>query len=119
MRKTSFLSKVNARQPMVDGHQVDMINPRSSPHMHTIKQAGGSEGHDSLILGNYDKIHGVQIFFINYTSFGELFDRTTMFFNSCFSTMVVDLLNDHDPKTMVECKQRSGWIMEGSNQGTT
>jgi hypothetical protein len=48
---------------MVDGHQVDMINPRSNPHMHTIKQAGGSEDHDSLILGNYDKIHGVQIFF--------------------------------------------------------
>jgi hypothetical protein len=27
--------------------------------------------------------------------------------NSCFSTMVADLLNDPDPKMMAECKQRS------------
>jgi hypothetical protein len=30
--------------------------------------------------------------------------------NSCFSTMVADLLNDPDPKMMAECKQRSDWI---------
>jgi hypothetical protein len=30
--------------------------------------------------------------------------------NSCFSTMVADLLNDPNPKTMVECKQCSDWI---------
>jgi GTP cyclohydrolase FolE2 len=29
--------------------------------------------------------------------------------NSCFSTIVADL-NDHDPKTMAECKQHSDWI---------
>jgi hypothetical protein len=34
-RKTSSMKKVNACQPKVDGHQVDMINPRSSPHVHT------------------------------------------------------------------------------------
>jgi hypothetical protein len=48
----------------------------------------------------------VQEIFINYTSSGELLDRTIMVVNSCFSTMVVDLLNDPDPKTMSECKQR-------------
>jgi hypothetical protein len=26
-RKTSFSKKVNASQPKVDGHQVDMVNP--------------------------------------------------------------------------------------------
>jgi hypothetical protein len=33
-----------------------------------------------------------------------------MVVNSCFSTMVADLLNDPNPKTMVECKQHSDWI---------
>jgi hypothetical protein len=82
-----------------------MINPRPSPHVHTTEQAGGSEDPDSLVLGNHDEFHGVQEISINYTSSGELLDRTIMVVNSCFSTMVVDLLNDPDPKTMSECKQ--------------
>jgi hypothetical protein len=44
------------------------------------------------------------------TSSRELLDRSTMVVNSCFSTMVVDYVNNPDPKTMVECKQRSDWI---------
>jgi hypothetical protein len=83
-----------------------MINPRPRPHVHTTEQAGGSEDPDSLVLGNHDEFHGVQEISINYTSSGELLDRTIMVVNSCFSTMVVDLLNDLDPKTMSECKQR-------------
>jgi hypothetical protein len=78
--------------------------------VHTIEQARGSEDPDSLVLGNNDEIHVVQEISINYTSSGELFDRTTTVVNSCFSTMVVELLNDSDPKTMIECKQRSNWI---------
>jgi hypothetical protein len=89
---------------------VDMINPRPTPHMHTIKQVGGSEDPDSLVLGNHDEFHGVQEIFINYTSPGELFDHTTTVVNSCFSTVVAELLNDSDPKIMAECKQRSDWI---------
>jgi hypothetical protein len=83
---------------------VDTINPRPSPHVHTIGQARGSEGPDSLVLGNHDEFHRVQEISINYTSFGELFDFTTMVVNLCFSTMVVGLLNDPDSKTMTECK---------------
>jgi hypothetical protein len=83
---------------------VDMINPRPNPHMHTIEQAGGLKDLDSLVLGNHDEFYGVQEIFINYTSFGELFNRSTMVVNSCFSTMVADLLNDPDPKAMTECK---------------
>jgi hypothetical protein len=109
-RKTSSSKKVNTSQPKVDGHQVDMINPWPSPHVHTIEQAGGSEDPDSLVLGNHDEFHGVQEISINYTSFGELLDNTTTVVNSCFSTMVADLLNDPDPKIMAECKQRSNWI---------
>jgi hypothetical protein len=78
--------------------------------VHTTKQAGGSEDPDSLILRNHDEFHGVQEIFINYNSSSELLDRTTTVVNSCFSTMVADLLNDHDPKTMVGCKQCSKWI---------
>jgi hypothetical protein len=33
-----------------------------------------------------------------------------MVVNSYFSTMVADLLNDPDLKTMAECKQLSNWI---------
>jgi hypothetical protein len=72
--------------------------------------ARGSKDPDSLVLGNHIEIHGVQEIFINYTSFGELFDRTTIVVNSCFSSTVADLLNDPDPKTMAECKQCPGWI---------
>jgi hypothetical protein len=68
--------------------------------VHTIEQVGGSEDPDSLVLENHDEIHGVQEISINYTSSGELFDHTTTILNSCFSTMVIDLLNDPDPKTM-------------------
>jgi hypothetical protein len=87
-----------------------VINPRHSPHVHTTEQAGGSEDPDTLVLGNHDEFHGVQEIFINYTSFRELLDRITTVVNSCFSTMVANLLNDHGPKTMAECKQRSNWI---------
>jgi hypothetical protein len=73
--------------------------------VHTTEQAGGSEDPDSLILGNHDEFHGMQEISINYTSSGELLDRTTMVVNSCFSTMIADLLNDPNPKTMAVCKQ--------------
>jgi hypothetical protein len=75
--------------------------------VHTIEQAEGSKDPDSLVLGNHYEIHGVQKISINYTISRELFDHTTMVVNTYFSTMVADLLNDPDPKTMTECKQRS------------
>jgi hypothetical protein len=106
-RKTSSSKKVNISQPKVDGHQVNVINPRPNPRVHTIEQAGGSEDPDSLVLENHDEFHVVQEISINYTSSRELLDRTTTIVNSCFSTMVADHLNDPDPKTMAKCKQRS------------
>jgi hypothetical protein len=88
-------------------HQVDTIKPRPSPPVRTMEQAEGSKDPDSLVLGNHYEIHGVQKISINYTISRELFDRTTMVVNTCFSTMVADLLNDPDAKTMAEYKQRS------------
>jgi hypothetical protein len=84
MRKTSSSKEVNASQPKVDGHQVVVINPWHSPHVHTTEQAGGSEDPDSLVLGNHDEFHEVQEISINYTSFVELLDRNTTIVNSCF-----------------------------------
>jgi hypothetical protein len=109
-RKTSSSKKVSTNQSKVNEHQVDIINPQLSPHVHTTEQAGGSEDPDSLILENHDEFRGVHEIPINYTSFRELLDRTIMVVNSCFSTMVADLLNDPEPKTMTECKQCSDWI---------
>jgi hypothetical protein len=93
--KTSSSKKINASQPKIDAHQVDMINPWPNSH---------AEDPDSLVLRNHDEFHGVQEISINYTSLGELLDHSTMVVNLCFSTMVVDLLNNPDPKTMIECK---------------
>jgi hypothetical protein len=72
--------------------------------VHTTEQAGGLKDLDSLILENHDEFHGVPEFFINYSSSRELLDRIITVFNLCFSTMVSDLLNDPDPKTMAKCK---------------
>jgi hypothetical protein len=83
---------------------VDTINSLPNPSVRTIEQTSASKVPDSLVLGNHDEIHGVHEISINYTSSRELFDSTTMIVNSCFSTMVADLLNDPDPKSMVECK---------------
>jgi hypothetical protein len=65
--------------------------------VHTTEQAGGLEDPDSIVLRNHDEFHRVQEISINYTSSGELFDRSTTIVNSCFSTMIDDLLNDLDP----------------------
>jgi hypothetical protein len=83
-RKTSSSKKVNASQPKVDGHQVDVINSLPSPHVCTTEQAGGSEDPDSLVLRNHDEFHGVQKMSINYTNFRELLDHTTTVVNSYF-----------------------------------
>jgi hypothetical protein len=72
--------------------------------VHTTEQAGGLKDLDSLVLENHDEFHGVSEFFINYSSSRELLDRIIMVVNLCFSTMVSDLLNDPDPKTMAKCK---------------
>jgi hypothetical protein len=55
-------------------------------------------------LGDHDEFNGVQEISNNYTSSRELFGYTKTVVNSCFSTMVADLLNDPNPKTMEECK---------------
>ena len=110
-RKKLNSTTVNVSQLLVDGHRVDTIeHPQTSSQARATDDAGRSEDPDALVLGNHDELHGVQEISINYTSSGELLDRKTTVVNSCFSTMIAgNLLTDPDPKSMVECQQRSDW----------
>jgi hypothetical protein len=109
VRKNTSANTINVIQPTVDGHLVDTTeHPRVDPQVCTIKVVGRSEDPDSLVLGNHNEFHGVQEFFMNYSSSGELFDCKTTIVNSCFSiTIGENLLNDHNPKSMAQCQQCS------------
>jgi hypothetical protein len=61
-------------------------------------------------LGNHDTSTGIQEISINYTSSGEVYDRSTTIVNPCFSTIIDEnFLANPDPKTMAECKRHSDW----------
>jgi hypothetical protein len=109
-RMKSSSNTVNPSQLQVDGLREDDVHPQASPQVCTIEAIGTSKDPDSLVLRNHDEFHGIQEISINYTSSQELFDRNTTVVNSCFSTIVADLLNDPELNTMTECKQSSDWI---------
>jgi hypothetical protein len=53
-------------------------------------------------------LKGIEEIFINYTSFGDVYDRSTTITNICFSIVIAkNFLNNPDPKTMTECKKCS------------
>jgi hypothetical protein len=99
----------NVSQPMIDRHLVDI--PQSSTQAHYRNEnASTSENHDDLVLGNHETSMGIQDISINYTSFREVYDRSTIIVNSCFSIVIAEnFLTDPDPKIMAECKRRLGW----------
>jgi hypothetical protein len=108
--KTRTLQKtVNVHQHVIDGHFVDI--PQSSTQAHYRNEnAHTSENPDDLVLGNHETLMGIQEIFINYTSFREVYDRSTTIVNPCFSTIIGEnFLADPDPKTMIECKRHSDW----------
>jgi hypothetical protein len=92
---------------MVDRYLVDI--PQSSTQGHyRIKNASTLENPDDLVLGNLETSTGIQEISINYTSSGEVYDRSTTIVNPCFSTIIAEnFLANPDPKTMAECKRRS------------
>jgi hypothetical protein len=52
--------------------------------------------------------NGIEEIFINYTSFGDVYDRSTTITNICFSIVIAkNFLNNPDPKTMTACKKCS------------
>jgi hypothetical protein len=108
--KMRHLQKVvNVGQPMVDRHLVDINMPQSSTQVCYINEnASTSENLDTLLLGNQEESNGIEEISINYTSSGEVYDRSTTIVNSRFSTIIAEsVLVDPDRKTMVECKRRS------------
>jgi hypothetical protein len=96
-------------QPMVDRHLVDI--PQSSTQAcYRNENASTSENPDDLILENHETSTEIQDIFINYTSFKEVYDRSTTIVNPCFLTIIAEnFLTDLDPKTMAECKRCSDW----------
>jgi hypothetical protein len=89
---------------------VDTVHPQTSTHVHNSDVAGTSKHLVSTLHVNQEDFHGVQEISINYTISGELYDRKNTVINSCFSSIIAgNLLSDPDPKSMVECQQRSDW----------
>ena len=76
--------------------------------MRTNLETGEMENPDSLVLGNHEESQ--REISIHYANSGETHDRITTIISENFSAMVADnLLNDPEPKTMVECQKRSDW----------
>jgi hypothetical protein len=66
---------VNESQPLVGLHQMDIEHPQSSSQMCYINEVGTLENSNILVLGNHEASNGIQEFFINYTSSGEMYDQ--------------------------------------------
>jgi hypothetical protein len=100
---------VNVNQPRVDRHLMDI--PQSSTQVRYRKEsASTSENPNALVLGYHEASTGIQKNSINYTSFGEVYCRSTTIVNPCFSTIIAEnFLADPDHKTMAECKRHSDW----------
>jgi hypothetical protein len=98
---------MNVNQPVVDRHLMDI--PQSSTQArYRNENASTSKNPDALILGNHETSTGIQEISINYTNSGEVYDRSTIIINLCFSTIIVEnFLADSDPNTMAGCKGRS------------
>jgi hypothetical protein len=109
---TRLLQKiVNVSQPVVNIHPVDKNIPQSITQARYINEnASTSKNTDDVILMNHKTSKGIQDIFINYTSYGEVYDSNTTIVNSCFSINIVkNVLTDPYPKTMTKCKMRSDW----------
>jgi hypothetical protein len=81
---------------MVDRHLMDI--PQSSTQAcYRNENASTSGNPNALVLGNHETSTGIQEISINYTSSGEVYDRSTTIINLYFSTI------------MAECKGHSDW----------
>jgi hypothetical protein len=111
-RKSS--KSVNASQLNIDKHLMGSIHPvegqppQPSSSVHTL--AGTSEHLDSHVLGNHKESSRVHEISTNYIDSGESFNHKSTIVDTYFSATIADtLLNDHDPRTIVECEKRSDW----------
>jgi hypothetical protein len=104
-----FQKTVNVNQHVIDRHLMN-ISQSSTQACYRNENASTSENIDALVLENHETSTGIQEIFINYTSYGEVYDCSTTIVNSCFSTIIAEkILANPDPKTMTKCKGRSNW----------
>jgi hypothetical protein len=104
-----FQKTVNVNQHVIDRHLMN-ISQSSTQARYRNENASTSENIDALVLENHETSTGIQEIFINYTSYGEVYDCSTTIVNSCFSTIIAEkILANPDPKTMTKCKGRSNW----------
>jgi hypothetical protein len=62
------------------------------------------------VLGNHEESSRVHEISTNYIDSGESFNRKSTIVDTYFSAAIADtLLNDHDPRTIVECEKCSDW----------
>ena len=101
---------VNATQPQVERHQVDLLDQPSTSTVYTNSDAGKPERPNAIVLGNTEPSTRVQEISTNYSESGESFDRKTTIVDIHFAASIAENLHaDPDPKTMVECKKHSDW----------
>jgi hypothetical protein len=98
----------NVFQPEVQQRHSNADDPQSSSQACYINETRTLKIHDNLVLGNHETSKGIEEISINYTSCGKVYDHNTTIADLCFSTIIAkNLLNDRDPKTMIECKKYS------------
>jgi hypothetical protein len=90
-------------QPEVERHHKNANDLQSSSEACYINETRISKFFDNLVLGNDEASKGIEEISINYTSSGEVYDRSITIANICFSTVIAEnFLNDLDPKNMAE-----------------
>jgi len=109
-QKTKSSNLVNATQPHVEEHLVEVQPSHPTSIVHSITDVGTSKYPDVTILGNDDASERVHEISIKYAETRESFNRKTTIVDSYFSTMIAEILeNDRDPRTMAECKTHPDW----------
>ena len=75
-------------QPEVEWHHKNANDPQSSFQARYTNDTRISKILDNLVLGNHEASKRIEEISINYTSSGEVYDRSTTISNLCFSTVI-------------------------------
>jgi hypothetical protein len=84
------------------------LNPGVTSSAHINKQ-GPSENTRINDKGNLDESLKINELATNYIETGKSYDRKYTIVDIYFSEQIIDIINDPDPKSIVECKRCSDW----------
>jgi hypothetical protein len=96
---------VNACQQQIDETQCG-LDTQPFPNVRIVVMSKNPRTMDTR---NHNASLRVDELATNYIETGKTFDRKATIVDSYFSEQVADILNDLDPKSMVECRKRSDW----------